>query len=203
MGHGFYLEDGSENYNVLDRNLAVQAFAGKPLPGQFLQFDRNDGAGFWWANSLNSFTRNVAVECDRYGYRYEATPREWPALVRPVLRADGRRDEVDIRTLPFVRFEGNEAHSQLYGINLGEGVGGVGPDPAHPFLVREIENLGRILGFPACAHLGGRRWDGRLQRALRHFPSGLRPAHRAVRPGDIQGCAPERILAIRSDRRAW
>ena len=32
------------------------------------------GAGFWWANSRNTFTRNVAVECDRYGYRFEATP---------------------------------------------------------------------------------------------------------------------------------
>ena len=78
VGHGFYLEDGSETYNMLDRNLAVQAFSGKPLPGQFLEFDRNDGAGFWWANSLNSFTRNGAVECDRYGYRYEATPRQEP-----------------------------------------------------------------------------------------------------------------------------
>jgi hypothetical protein len=137
VGHGFYLEDGSETYNVLDRNLAVQAFAGKVLPGQFLEFDRNDGAGFWWANSLNSFTRNVAVECDRYGYRYEATPLARANLVRPLLRADGRREEVDIRTLPFVRFQGNEAHSQLYGINLGDGVGGVGPDAAHPFLLRE------------------------------------------------------------------
>jgi hypothetical protein len=138
VGHGFYLEDGSETYNVLDRNLAVQAFAGAPLPGQFLPFDRNDGAGFWWANSLNSFTRNVAVECDRYGYRYEATPPASARLTRPVLRANGQRVEVDIRTLPFVRFEGNEAHSQLYGMNLGEGVGGVGPDAAHPFLVRDM-----------------------------------------------------------------
>ena len=32
VGHGFFLEDGTEVYNVLDRNLAVQAFAGKPLP---------------------------------------------------------------------------------------------------------------------------------------------------------------------------
>ena len=76
IGHGFYLEDGSESYNVLDRNLAVQATAGKPLPAQFLSFDQNDGAGFWWANSLNAFTRNVAVECDRYGYRFEASPSE-------------------------------------------------------------------------------------------------------------------------------
>jgi hypothetical protein len=39
---------------------------------------------------------------------------------------------VDIRTLPFVRFEGNEAHNQFYGLNLGEGVDGVGPDSRHP-----------------------------------------------------------------------
>jgi hypothetical protein len=137
LGHGFYLEDGSESHNILDRNLAVQALAAKPLPGQFLPFDRNDGAGFWWANSLNSFTRNVAAECDRYGYRYEATPGGEGRLIRPVLGPDGRRTEVDIRTLPFVQFRGNEAHSQIYGMNMGEGVDGVGPGEAHPYLVRD------------------------------------------------------------------
>jgi len=72
MGHGFFLEDGTEVYNVLDHNLAVQAYGGKPLPNQVLPFDHNDGAGFWWANSLNTFTRNVAAECDEYGYRFDA-----------------------------------------------------------------------------------------------------------------------------------
>ncbi len=139
VGHGFYLEDGSETRNILDRNLAVQAFAGKPLPGQFLEFDRNEGAGFWWANSLNSFTRNVAVECDRYGYRYEAVADSSGTLLRPVLLADGRTEPVDIRTLPFLRFEGNEAHAQLGGMNMGEGAGGVGPDERHPFLIRDLK----------------------------------------------------------------
>src|SRR5262249_11124325 len=55
VGHGFFLEDGTEVFNVLDHNLAVQAYVGKPLPNQALPFDRNDGAGFWWANSLNTF----------------------------------------------------------------------------------------------------------------------------------------------------
>src|SRR5262249_19347006 len=50
VGHGFYLEDGTEILNVLDRNLAVQAYRGKKLPGQMLPFDENEGAGFWWAN---------------------------------------------------------------------------------------------------------------------------------------------------------
>ena len=32
IGHGFFFEDGTEVYNVLDHNLAIQAFKGKPLP---------------------------------------------------------------------------------------------------------------------------------------------------------------------------
>ena len=75
IGHGFFLEDGTEVDNILDGNLAVQACEGAPLPGQVLAFDRNEGAGFWWANSRNAFLRNVAVECDQYGFRYEAPAR--------------------------------------------------------------------------------------------------------------------------------
>ena len=74
VGHGFFLEDGSEVENILDHNLAVQALEGKPLSAQVFPLDHNDGAGFWWANSHNAFTRNVAVECDGYGYRFDAQP---------------------------------------------------------------------------------------------------------------------------------
>jgi hypothetical protein len=146
-GHGFYLEDGTETFNVLDRNLAVHAFIARPLPKQALPFDRNDGAGFWWANSLNTFTRNVAAECDEYGYFFQAAKT---ADFDPVLRvqhADGRRTKVDIRTLPFIRFEDNEAHCQRrHAFNLGGGVpfgkpnvDGVGPDARHPFVVRRMK----------------------------------------------------------------
>ncbi len=45
VGHGFFLEDGTEVYNVLDRNLAVGAVKGKKLPKQVLPFDGNEGAG--------------------------------------------------------------------------------------------------------------------------------------------------------------
>jgi hypothetical protein len=163
IGHGFYLEDGTEVDNVLDRNLAVQAFIGKPLPDQNLPFDNNGGAGFWWANSRNTFTRNVAVECDRYGFRFEATPvntavlglnvnqpEDTPEtfdLRLPIRRPDGSRANLDVRTLPFVRFEGNEAHSQLYGINLGEGVRGVGPDARHPFVLRDTRLWNNFWAF--------------------------------------------------------
>src|SRR6476469_11266617 len=34
VGHGFFLEDGTEVNNVLDRNLAVQSYVAKKLPDQ-------------------------------------------------------------------------------------------------------------------------------------------------------------------------
>src|SRR3712207_4713601 len=137
---------------------------GKPLPQQVLGFDKNDGGGFWWANSLNTFTRNVAAECDQHGFRYEVIGKT--ATFDPVLKVrqpDGSKKPVDVRTLPFVRFDDNEAHSQRrFALNLGGmralsgkgdyaepnstrfdedkvkggDVGGVGPDNRHPFVIR-------------------------------------------------------------------
>jgi hypothetical protein len=141
VGHGFFLEDGTEVFNVLDRNLAVQALRGKALPKQVLPFDANEGAGFWWANSLNTFTRNVTCENGEYGYRFEATPSSSFDIASPeVMQPDGSIRKTDIRTLPFVRFEGNEAHCDgLYGVNLGTGVNRVGPDTSHPFVLRNTK----------------------------------------------------------------
>src|SRR5262249_7057884 len=100
--------------------------------------DHNDGAGYWWANSLNTFTRNIAVENGQYGFRYEAMV----PLVLPIQQPDGSRKRVDVRTLPFVRFDDNEAHSQtgLYDVKLGTSgdKDGVGPDTKHPFIIRNL-----------------------------------------------------------------
>jgi hypothetical protein len=139
LGHGFFLEDGTEVYNVLDRNLAVQAYQGKPQAGQALPFDTNLGAGFWWANSLNTFTRNIACE-NNYGFFFEARAQPGVNLTLPVARPDGTSHRVDVRTLPFVRFEDNETHTNnTVGFNLGEGVGNVGPDARHPFVIRNLK----------------------------------------------------------------
>jgi hypothetical protein len=149
VGHGYFLEDGTEVYNVIDRNLAVGAKRGKRLPQQVLPFDANEGAGFWWTCSLNSFTRNVAAECGEYGFRYEATPTSALKLSFPIRQTDGSRKPTDPRTLPFVRFEDNEVHSSngLYGVNLGEGVNRVGPDEGHPFVVKNLKIWDVHYGF--------------------------------------------------------
>ncbi len=148
VGHGFFMEDGTEVYNVLDHNLAVQAFRGKPLPKQVLPFDQNEGAGFWWADCRNTFTHNVACDNDRYGFRFEATETSALKLTLPVMQPDGDRKPTDIRTLPFVRFEDNESHCEgLYDFNLGEGVHRVGPDVRHPFIVRRTKLWGTHYAF--------------------------------------------------------
>ena len=184
MGHGFFLEDGTEVYNVLDRNLAVQAYIAKPLPKQVLPFDKNDGAGFWWANCLNTFTRNVACECDEYGYFFQATKTADFDPGAAVQQPDGAQEDVDIRTLPFVRFEDNEAHCQRrHAFNLGGGVpfgepnvDGVGPDAKHPFVIRNTEDLERPLGVPSGVAVGAGRQPGHPRRRLRRLAAGLQAA---------------------------
>ena len=158
IGHGFFLEDGTEVYNSFDRNIAIQALIGKALPDQALAYDRNDGAGFWWANSLNSFTRNAAVECDQHGFRFEVEKTDDFNPVMAVPDAAGKKKMVDLRTLPFIRFDDNEVHAhRRFGLNLGGirgmvattkdriqtysvggHVDGVGPDEKHPFVIRNF-----------------------------------------------------------------
>jgi hypothetical protein len=140
VGHGFFLEDGTEQYNVLDRNLAVQAFRGKRLPKQVLPFDANDGAGFWWANGRNTLTRNVACENDEYGFRFEITKASNFDPTLRVRQPDGSIERRDVRTIPFYRFEDNESHSEgLYSFNFGDDRNGsVHGDREHPFIARNL-----------------------------------------------------------------
>lgn len=139
VGHGYFLEDGTEVYNVLDRNLGVNAFRGKRLPKQVLPFDPNDGGAFWWANGRNTFTRNVASENDRYGYRYDSQKRSNFDSHLPILMPNGKQKIVDIRTLPIYRFENNETHTEgLYGMAFA-GTDGAGPDTRHPHMLKNLK----------------------------------------------------------------
>ena len=132
VGHGFFMEDGTEVLNLFDRNLGVQAYTGRRLPRQVLPFDPNDGAAFWWANGRNTLTRNVACENDRYGYRYDSQRRSNFDSRLNVRTSDGNAETIDIRTLAISRFSHNESHTEgLYSAALA-GTDGVGPDTEHP-----------------------------------------------------------------------
>jgi hypothetical protein len=150
IGHGFFLEDGTEQYNVLDRNLAVQAFAGKPLPKQNLPFDKNEGAGFWWANARNTITRNVSCEAERYGFFLEMSPRDGFKTVLPLRMPDGTVNEQEVRHISNFRFEDNEAHSTgTYGIVFGEEGNRIRGDKTHPFIARKSRVWQTRYGFRA------------------------------------------------------
>lgn len=117
VGHGYFMEDGTEIYNLLDRNLAVQAYRTKKLPKQVLPFDPNDGAGFWWANGRNSLTRNVSCENDEYGFRFDIQNSKYFNSTLNIKQPDGKVKAVDVRTIPISRFEDNEAHTEgVYGL---------------------------------------------------------------------------------------
>lgn len=138
VGHGYFMEDGTEVYNVFDRNLGVQAYLGTRLPKQVLPFDPNDGAAFWWANARNTIVRNVTCENDRYGYRYDSQKRSNFNSVLYVEMPDGKHQHIDIRKLPTFRFEQNEAHTEgLYGLAFA-GTDGIGPDTKHPHQLTKL-----------------------------------------------------------------
>lgn len=144
VGHGFFLEDGTEQYNVLDRNLALQAANGTKPPGQALPFDTNLGSGFWWANGRNSLTRNVACENQAYGFRFQMAELLGRRPFSPVLLLrlpNGDLGPQDVRTIPFLRFDDNEAHTQsYYGFSLGDEANpGVRGDRQHPFIARKLK----------------------------------------------------------------
>lgn len=159
LGHGYFLEDATEVYNVLDRNLAIGATSAKRLPDQALPFDPNDGAGFWWANGKNTFVRNVSTENEEYGYRYDCQKTSRFDCVLPIRQANGEVKKTDVRTLPIWRFEDNEAHTEgFYGMVVAANGGGqpdnairdqgmlerireidwTGPDKRHPHMIKNL-----------------------------------------------------------------
>jgi len=160
IGHGYFLEDATEVYNLLDRNLGVQAFNGKRLPDQVLPFDPNDGAAFWWSNGRNSLTRNSASENEQYGYRLDMQKTQRFDAALPILLPDGSKQKIDVRTIPIFRFDDNESHTEgLAGmvvaanggnqidtvirdkklLALIEGVDWTGPDAKHPHIIRNLK----------------------------------------------------------------
>ncbi|CAN5427550.1 hypothetical protein BH23VER1_BH23VER1_25140 [soil metagenome] len=159
VGHGYFLEDATEVYNLLDRNLAVGATAGSRIKNQELPFDPNDGAGFWWSNGKNTLTRNVSTENEEYGFRYDCQMTSRFDCTLPVRQPDGSSKKTDVRTIPIWRFEDNEAHTEgFYGVVIAangnsqpdsairneamleriRALDWTGPDPAHPHLIRNL-----------------------------------------------------------------
>ena len=110
-GHGFFLEDGTEENNTLANNIAILTIPGNIRP------DDGGAAGFWIQNPMNSVTGNIAVSGSGSGFDF-SLPSDAPEVIP--LDKRNLNESLSQKTTPTVltigSFAGNEAHS-----NAGDG----------------------------------------------------------------------------------
>lgn len=113
LGHGFFLEDGSEVYNLVDNNLGVQAYMTGKLPNQALAYDGNNGGCYWAANARNFVYNSTFVECDNDdSFILEYAPN-YQAMEMDVLMPDGSRQNQDVSLMSGGKIKGLEVHTHF------------------------------------------------------------------------------------------
>ena len=118
IGHGVYLENASEQYNLLDHSLLVQAAASRRIPRQSLEYDENHGSCYWSANARNFVSSTVLVECGDsfesmtfdYAHDPQRTNNSIP-MPTTMLMPDGTRMIVDARTVSGGLYRDLELHN--------------------------------------------------------------------------------------------
>lgn len=111
VGHAYFLEDGAETGNVLERNLGL--VTRRPANGEALLPSDVDPATFWITNPDNAFRRNVAAGSRGFGF--------WFALpASPTGLSLGHPAKP--RQTPLREFVDNVAHSNSNtGLNVDHG----------------------------------------------------------------------------------
>ncbi len=99
VGHGYFLESGNEVFNVIDHNIGILTRGGSIIPSDATS------SVFWLENPYNRLTNNIAVDGHLYGYWYAV-----PDLIEQI----GSLGAVNLRSLPILQFENNEAHNNGY-----------------------------------------------------------------------------------------
>lgn len=118
-GHGVFLEDGSERFNVIRGNVALWTV--RPKPGEELTPSDNERfeiqnltpATYWITNPSNTFEDNVAAGTDGTGYWF-AFPESPMGLSATHPRFIG----MEPHTLPLISFKRNKAHSCGNGFDI-------------------------------------------------------------------------------------
>jgi cell surface hyaluronidase len=123
LGNGLFLEDGSERFNVIRRN--VVALSKKPAAGEeLLETDNGFNApqnrspsSYWITNPNNTFTDNVAAGTEGTGF--------WFAFPRQPLNASlthPRFAGLEPHKQPLGAFDRNSAHSSKMGLDINDQV---------------------------------------------------------------------------------
>ena len=121
LGHGIFLEDGSERFNVITRNVVLGSM--RPLAGEeILQTDNafntiqnRSPSSFWITNPNNTFTDNIAAGTQGTGF--------WFAFPKKPLNASAthpRFSSMEPYKEPLGAFDRNVAHSCASGLDIND-----------------------------------------------------------------------------------
>ncbi len=117
-GAGIVAEDGTESFNVFERNFAIRSegsgeFAPRSGYGGATNDPGGEGAGFWLRGPNNILRNNVAANVDVFGYGLAAgglgTVRI-PKFKGADTSKDGEFITIDTTDAPLLEFSGNEAY---------------------------------------------------------------------------------------------
>lgn len=119
IGHGIFLEDGSERYNVIRRNVAL--LSKRPAPGeeltpsdnQFNQVQNRTPSTYWITNPENTFEDNVAAGTEGTGYWFA-----FPTSPMGASATDPRFAGLEPHKRPLISFKGNSAHSCMSAFDI-------------------------------------------------------------------------------------
>ena len=127
-GAGIVTEDGTESFNVFERNFAIRSegsgeFAPRSGYGGATNDPGGEGAGFWLRGPNNILRDNVAANVDVFGYGIAAGSLGMAPIPR-FKGADtskaGEFDLVDTTETPVMEFTGNEAYGAIQtGVAIG------------------------------------------------------------------------------------
>jgi hypothetical protein len=128
IGHGYFLEDGNEQFNVFDRNLGIwgkrPAAADAILDTDYRDSPASNGpAVFWISHPNNTYTNNAAAGSEGSGYWYHLETTG-PGGVTP-------------NTATFGKFDNNRVHSGRQGFtSCREAGNGFGMDSQNVLIER-------------------------------------------------------------------
>ena len=154
LGHGYFLEDGIEQRNVFDHNLAV--WARRPAADeQLLDTDNrespasNGPAAFWISNPNNTFTNNAAAGSEGTGYWYHTEqqvtgPSSVPGAVPYVANYHPN-------TAPFGIFDNNLARAARQGFSSCVDTGGAAGLDSVGALISRLTVTNVTQGIWPCA----------------------------------------------------
>jgi len=119
IGHGIFLEDGSERDNTISNNVVLLSkrpecnSAVTPSDNQLNQIQNRTPASFWITNPNNSFTGNVAAGCEGTGFWFA-----FPETPMGDSNLDPRFKNMEPFKEALGRFDGNKAHSNMSGFDV-------------------------------------------------------------------------------------